>query len=85
MKVDFTLCMDKEKSAAKTGVSLIALLVLTIALCVTAIKQYKEKSSLQQENKELILENDSILSANIELRKQLLHAKQIYFSVRTQK
>jgi cell division protein FtsB len=76
--------MDIEKSPIKTRTSLIALLVLMIVLCFIAIRQYKARKQLQQQNKQLILQNDSILSANIELKKQLSQSKQGYFSVRNQ-
>jgi len=76
--------MDKEKSVkARTGI--IAVLVLIVALCLIAIRQYRTKTELQEKNRQLILQNDSILSANIELRKQLTQWRLIYFSVRNQK
>lgn len=54
---------------------MIALIVLILLLSLIALKQYQSKRQFEEKNRQLILQNDSIMAINIQMAKQLLQYK----------
>jgi hypothetical protein len=61
---------------------LLALVVLIMSLIIVNGCLYKSNRTYRQENRNLIIQNDSVLSINIELNEQLNNYKRAAFKDR---
>jgi hypothetical protein len=64
-----------------------AILVMAVLLLLVTVCLYRKNRSYMEQNRQLILQNDSIISVNIELLRSLqpLHAAQISKQLKTVK
>jgi hypothetical protein len=71
--------VQKIKTLIITLVAVIAILLLI------SFRQFQRNEQYREHNRELLLQNDSIISINIELKDELKEYKQIPYSVNGQK
>lgn len=71
-----------QSSFNKVKAFVISLIAIIAILLMISFRQYQRNEKYRENNRELLLQNDSIMSINIELKEQLKEYKQAEYSIR---